>query len=219
MTGLILAAAGSGSRFGGPVPKQFLLFEGKPLYQAALLRLARHVDETVVVVPPDWRPRVEKELDQLGLPCPAQVATGGRERQDSVYRGLLSISRGIDLILVHDAARPYVSDRLIQEVIAAARLHHAAVPGLAISETVKEVAGQRVVQTLDRDKLRLIQTPQGFQRALLEKAYEAAVKDGFYGTDEAALVERLGAPVRVVAGEPRNVKVTLQTDLEILTRP
>lgn len=213
MTGLILAAAGSGSRFGASIPKQFLSFKGKPLYQASLLTFAAYVDEMVVVVPPDCRPRVRDELEELRLPCACRVAAGGRERQDSVYQGLRHLSDAVDLVVVHDAARPHVSERLIEDVIASARLRRAAIAGLAISETVKQVADQRVVKTVDRAQLRLIQTPQAFQRKLLEDAFEAAFKESFYGTDESTLVERLGAPVHVVPGDPRNIKVTWREDL------
>ncbi len=214
MIGLILAAAGSATRFGSPVPKQFIPFEGRPLYQASLLRFARFVSEAAVVVPSDWVGSIQSELDSLGLSTPARAVAGGRERQDSVYQGLLQLGPSIRWVLVHDAARPFVSSRLIEAVVESTRLHGACVPALPVSETVKEVAGDRVVKTLDRGRLRLIQTPQGFERYLLKTALERAIREGFLGTDEATLVERLGSPVQVTPGEPGNVKVTWKEDLE-----
>ncbi len=214
MIGLILAAAGSGTRFGSPVPKQFIPWAGRPLYQASLLRFARFIAEASVVVPSDWVGLIQGELDALGLSSQARAVAGGRERQDSVYQGLLQLGPSIRWVLVHDAARPFVSSRLIEIVLESTRLHGACVPGLPVSETVKEVAGDRVVKTLDRGRLRLIQTPQGFERNLLKTALERAIGEGFLGTDEASLVERLGSPVKVTPGEPGNVKVTWKEDLD-----
>ena len=208
MIGLVLAAGGAGTRFGSPIPKQFLPLDDRPLYQASLLRFAPLVDEVAVAVPADWVERVEGQLRQLRLPCPAHAVAGGRQRQDSVYQGLLSLGDAVTRVLVHDAARPYISTALISAAIEAVRRHRACVPGLAVSETVKEVEGDWVERTLDRSRLRLIQTPQGFERALLKTALETAIKDGFQGTDEATLVERLGVRVRVIDGEPGNIKVT-----------
>lgn len=213
MIGLILAAAGSGSRFGSTVPKQFLPLAGRPLYQASLLRFAGVVSEVVVVVPADWLERVQRELTALELPCPARAVAGGKERQDSVYQGLLQLSPEVEWVLVHDAARPHVSLRLIEAVVETTCRHNACIPVLPVTETVKEVDGDRVVRTLDRNRLRLVQTPQGFQRGLLKTALEKAIREDFVGTDEATLVERLGSPVIVTRGEPGNLKVTWKEDL------
>jgi len=114
---------------------------------------------------------------------------------------------------VHDAARPYVTANLITLVIEEARRSGACIPGLPVSQTVKEVAGSRVIRTLDRTSLVLAQTPQGFRRNILLQAFERAEKDGFYGTDESILVERIGLPVSVVEGEPRNIKITFKQDV------
>ncbi len=208
MIGLILAAGGSGNRFGSPVPKQFLPLGGRPLYQASLLRFRPFVSEAVVVAPSDWVDRVREELDSLDLPWPARAVAGGRERQDSVYQGLLRLGDAATHVLIHDAARPHVSSSLIRAVAEATLRHGACVPGLAVSETVKEVVDGWVARTLDRGRLRLIQTPQGFERTILKSALETAIKEGFQGTDEATLVERLGVRVHVIEGEAANIKVT-----------
>jgi len=115
--------------------------------------------------------------------------------------------------LIHDAARPFTSSELISRVIEKTRRHQACVPVLPVRDTLKEVRGGRIVRTLDRESLSLVQTPQGFEINLLTRAFKQARKDGFYATDESTLVERLGSPVHVVAGERSNLKVTWKEDL------
>lgn len=216
MIGLILVAAGTGSRFGSTVPKQFLEFRGKPLYQHSLDIFEGLCSDIVVVVPSSWRNRVMRELQDAGK-TRVLVAAGGFERQDSVACGLSKLPVGPEVILIHDAVRPLVSEGLVRRVIEGTRSRGACVPGVPVSETVKEVGEDLTVKrTLDRDLLRLIQTPQGFERGLLSRALEAAAKDGFYGTDEATLVERVGDPVAVVPGDPGNIKVTWPEDLNQL---
>lgn len=214
MIGLILVAAGSGTRFGSEIPKQFTLLRGKPLYQHAWEPFASRVDEGVVVVPQGWQVRVREELGRLPRAAGLAVEVGGPERQDSVQLGLLRLSPAVRTVLVHDAVRPFVSAGLVQRVLEATLRHGACIPALPVAETVKRVARDRVVETLDRGQLYLVQTPQGFEVGLLRRAFEQARRDDFRGTDEASLVERLGAPVHVVEGEPGNVKVTWRNDLK-----
>ena len=213
LIGLILAAAGAGSRFGGDIPKQFSSMSGKPLYLHALEPFVEFFDEAVMVVPEAWKDRVEEQIQLLPYRGKLLLQTGGPERQDSVYRGLSWLSDSIQIVLVHDAARPFVSQGLIARVVEQTRQGGACVPALPPRDTVKEVDFLKVLRTLDRRRLRLAQTPQGFEINLLRRALEQAQKEDFYGTDEASLVERLGAPVYVVAGEPENIKVTWKEDL------
>ncbi len=213
MTGLILAAAGAGSRFGGDIPKQFSSLRGSPLYLHALEPFVEFFDEAVMVVPEAWKERVEKQIRSLPYRGKLILQAGGERRQDSVYRGLSRLSDSIQIVLVHDAARPFVSMGLIARVVEQTRQSGACLPAVPLPDTVKEVASHRVVRTVDRSRLRLAQTPQGFEINLLRRALERAQKDVFYGTDEASLVERLGSPVDVVAGEPENIKVTWKEDL------
>ena len=205
-------AAGAGSRFGSPLPKQFLVRDGKPLYLHSLQPFLPLVAEAVVVVPSDWQEKVREQLKDFGSEG-IRVAAGGRRRQDSTQEGLCRLSAGVEIVLVHDAARPFVSSGLIQRVIEGTRRCGACVPALPIGETVKEVRGDRVVKTVDRERLRLIQTPQGFEVDLLKKALQRSHQDRFNGTDEAALVERLGSPVVVVEGDAANLKITWPGDL------
>jgi len=164
----------------------------------------------LVASPPDW-------LRDL-LSDRLLIAAGGEQRQQSVANGLQSLPRGPSLVLVHDAARPFVERELIDRVLAVAALGAAAVPGLPLTDTVKETdAAGLVVRTVPRDRLVVVQTPQAFPRAMLETAHQRARSDASGGaaTDDAALCERLGYPVRVVAGSPRNIKITTAEDFAL----
>ncbi|MFB3903029.1 MAG: 2-C-methyl-D-erythritol 4-phosphate cytidylyltransferase [Acidobacteriota bacterium] len=211
MIGLILAAAGAGSRFGSTVPKQFIPLDGVPVYLRSLEAFEPLVDHAVVVVPAGWIDRVACDMRER-WPGRIRVEAGGEQRQDSVRRGLLALPP-VEIVLVHDAARPYVSRTLIKRVLDESWRSGACIPGLPVSQTVKEVAGSTIVRTLDRRRLVLAQTPQGFRREILWRAFEAAEKDGFFGTDESILVERIGLPVSVVEGEPGNIKITFRQDM------
>lgn len=213
MIGLVLAAAGTGSRFGSDTPKQFIPFEGKPLYLHALERFSSFFEVAVLVLPEGWKERVENQVRSLSYRDRLFLEIGGPRRQDSVYQGLNRLGEDIEMVLVHDAARPFTSSELIAAVIEQTRQHEACVPVVPVADTLKQVSDGRIVRTLDRKGLSLVQTPQGFEINLLKRAFQQAIQDGFYGTDEAALVERLGSPVHVVAGERSNLKVTCKGDL------
>jgi 2-C-methyl-D-erythritol 4-phosphate cytidylyltransferase len=210
----ILVAAGRGERMGTERPKAFLDLVGQPL----LLHAARAFDdasavELVVAVVPEGE--VEAARGILGsLTTSLAVVGGGRRRQDSVLQGLKQVPDGFEgVVLVHDAARPLVDVDLIEDVVRAAKEEGAALPVLPVVDTVKRLREGRVVETLDRGELGAAQTPQGFRFDLLVAAYEAAFRDQVTVTDEAMAVERLGAPVRVVPGSPRNRKITTPEDL------
>jgi 2-C-methyl-D-erythritol 4-phosphate cytidylyltransferase len=208
----IIVAAGAGTRFGEP--KQFAYLKGKPVLEWTLEAFQAHPEvEAIVLVLPDdeglkhYRLRYAKVVD---------CVRGGERRQDSVWQGFRLLDAAApEVILVHDGARPLVGPELVSRVIAAARADGAAVPVLAIEDTVKDVREGRVAGTVDRTFLARAQTPQGFRFEVLKKALEAARRDRFYGTDEAALAERLGIPVTAVAGDPRNVKITTPVDMNI----
>jgi 2-C-methyl-D-erythritol 4-phosphate cytidylyltransferase len=156
---------------------------------------------------------VETQIQSLPYREKLILETGGPERQDSVYHGLCRLSDQVEIVLVHDAARPFVSAPLVGRIIEGARRYRACIPALPVGETVKEVQRGQVVQTLDRRDLLIAQTPQGFEADLLRKAFEQARKEAFLGTDESMLVERLGLSVHVVEGEPENRKITWKEDL------
>jgi 2-C-methyl-D-erythritol 4-phosphate cytidylyltransferase len=149
---------------------------------------------------------------------------GGADRQESVWQGLQASPRDAAWIVVHDAVRPFVAPGLVDAVVGAARRVGAATCGVAVRDTVKRVGkglgvGDEIVEaTLDREGLWLVQTPQAFRRALLWEAHDKARRDGYRGTDDAVLVERLGAPVAMVTGAPENLKITTRLDLRLARR-
>jgi 2-C-methyl-D-erythritol 4-phosphate cytidylyltransferase len=210
----ILVAAGRGERMGALRPKAFLELAGQPL----VLRSARAFDEApsvigIVAVVPEAEVTTARTLLAPVRKLLA-VVPGGERRQDSVLEGLKQAPAGFDgVVLVHDAARPLVEVSLVEAVARAAAEAGAALPVLPVTDTVKRVRDGLVVETLDRDELGAAQTPQGFRLALLVEAYEAAYRDRLTVTDEAMAVERLGAPVRVLPGSPRNRKITTPEDL------
>jgi 2-C-methyl-D-erythritol 4-phosphate cytidylyltransferase len=211
-TSAIVVAAGAGKRFGEM--KQFVYLRGKPVLEWTLESFQAHgeVDAVVLVLPDEqdlkhYRMRYAKIVE---------IVRGGERRQDSVWQGFrLLDAAAAEVVLVHDGARPLVGADLVSRVIAAARAEGAAVPVVPVEETVKEVLDGRVVRTVDRSHLSRTQTPQGFRYEVLKKALEAARRDRFYGTDEAMLAERVGIPVSVVEGDPRNIKITTPVDLKI----
>ena len=211
-TSAIIVAAGAGKRFGER--KQFAYLRAKPVLEWTLERFEAHpeVDALVLVLPDEqdlkhYRLRYTKIVD---------IVRGGEKRQDSVWQGFRLLSAAApEVVLVHDGARPLVSADLISRVVAAARASGAAVPVLAIEDTIKEVRDGRIAGTVDRTFLARAQTPQGFRYDILKKALEAARHERFWGTDEAALAERAGIPVTAVAGDPRNIKITTPIDIPI----
>jgi 2-C-methyl-D-erythritol 4-phosphate cytidylyltransferase len=208
----IIVAAGAGRRFGSA--KQFALLGGISVLERSLDAFAAHpeVDEVVLVLPAgEGGARYRKRWSKI-----IAVVRGGERRQDSVVRGFARLDSGpADLVLVHDGVRPLVSREVISRVIAKAEENGAAVAAVPVEDTIKEAAGGIVVRTLDREKLQRVQTPQAFAYAVLDGALRRAREEGFYGTDEAALVERTGYPVAVVQGERRNIKITTAADLKI----
>jgi 2-C-methyl-D-erythritol 4-phosphate cytidylyltransferase len=208
----IIVAAGKGRRFGGA--KQFASLGGQSVLERSLVAYQVHpqVDEIILVLPEEERgSEYRKRYPKL-----TAVVGGGARRQDSVARGFERLDCfPADIVLVHDGVRPLVGGELISRVIARAKECGAAVPAVAVEETIKETAGATVVRTVERKNLQRVQTPQGFSREVLERALQKAREDGFYGTDESALVERTGHPVAVVPGDARNIKITSPTDLKI----
>jgi 2-C-methyl-D-erythritol 4-phosphate cytidylyltransferase len=209
----ILVAAGRGERMGADRPKAFLDLAGRPLLvrSAEAFEGSASVDGIVAVVPAGCEELARALLG--GLRKLSAVVPGGARRQDSVLAGLRAAPPAFaGVVLVHDAARPFVSSELIDSVARAAREHGAALPLAPVIDTVKRVSGNEVLETLDRDELRAAQTPQGFRHGVLLRAYEAAYREGVTVTDEAAAVERLGQRVVAVAGAETNRKLTTPLD-------
>lgn len=213
----VVPAAGRGERLGPGGPKALRLLGGVPMLVHAVRALAeaRLVDVVVVAAPPDQVAQVRGILDAHHVPAEVRVVAGGATRQESVRRALEGLAA--DVVLVHDAARPLAPSELADDV---ARCvldgADAVVPVLPVADTVKEVdAFGQVVRTVDRDILRLVQTPQGFKRGVLLAAHAAAEQAGDLATDDAGLVERNGGSVVVVPGSPEAFKVTRSLDLVV----
>ncbi len=213
----VVPAAGRGERLGGALPKSLILLDGRPLVQYALetLQGVAEIEAVAVAVPSDSVALVQDLAGDAGLSKVVAVVPGGPDRQASVAAGLAALPTGPDLVLVHDGARPFLSPRLAADVLAAAARDGSATAALPVGETIKRGSDGWVRETLDRASLHRIQTPQAFRRALLEHAHRAAARDGFRGTDDAVLVERTGHPVRLVQGDPTNIKVTVPEDLAL----
>lgn len=213
--GAIVPAAGSGRRMGGQHPKQFLLLGGVPLLVRTLRALARSrvIGGIVVVVPRAAVKLTRRLLTRHRVPRVLAVVPGGRERQESVWMGLQALPSEAELVVVHDGVRPIITGALVRTVVEEAGRFGAAACGLPVRETVKRARGGIVEATVDREGLWLVQTPQAFGRTLLWEAHEKARRDGFVGTDDAVLVERLGVPVRMVPGLVDNLKITTPQDL------
>ena len=213
----IIVAGGRGARLGASEPKQLLDIGGRSMLQRSVDAFLAHpaVNEIVVVLPPDLA-RGNVPIDAGSKPL--RIASGGARRQDSVAAGFRASSVEADVVLVHDAARPFVGADLITRVIAGASTHGAVVPARQASDTIKRApaAGAAVVETIPRETVWLAQTPQGFVRVVLAKA--VAMGETTDATDEAMLAERAGFAVHVIEGEAENVKITTAEDLSLARR-
>jgi 2-C-methyl-D-erythritol 4-phosphate cytidylyltransferase len=211
---------------GASIEKAFLPLAGRPLLAHSLRTFDAipEISSAVLVVSADCRERARAVLQQQGpWRMPIEVACGGAERQDSVERGVECAEAAVELVVVHDAARPLVSGACVRACLDAAAAHGAAIAAVPARDSIKIVEdGRTIARTIDRRTVWLAQTPQVFTAALLRRALAAARTDGIVATDESALVERLGVPVHVVEGEARNIKITVPSDLswaEWLLRP
>jgi 2-C-methyl-D-erythritol 4-phosphate cytidylyltransferase len=213
MIGIVLVAGGRGTRFGGTLAKQFLPLAGTPILVWSATRLATLPDigSFVVVAAPEEHDRCRTLLAPLALPL--RLADAGAERQHSVASGLAATDPHCDIVVVHDAARPLVEPAAIADCVTAARESGGAVLASPVADTVKRAEGDVAAETVPREALWLAQTPQVFRADVLRRAHAEAARAGFVGTDESALVERLGLPVRLVAGSHLNRKITTPDDL------
>ncbi|GAB4360884.1 MAG: 2-C-methyl-D-erythritol 4-phosphate cytidylyltransferase [Bryobacter sp.] len=215
---VILPAAGLGTRMGKSPKKQFLQLDGAPILVHTLRRLSRctRVAEFIVACRAEDRSEVEAMLKDQPIAQPVRLVEGGDSRQDSVAHALAEVSADCDYVAVHDAVRPLVTVSIVDSVFDAAQEAGAAIVGIVPVDTVKQVHLNRIQTTISRDRLVLAQTPQVFATPLLRRAFARAQEDGFVGTDESSLVERLEeVEVRVVPGSDRNIKITRPTDLDL----
>ncbi len=212
----IVAGAGRGRRFGREIPKGFYSIEGKPLLVRSIesVRAADVVDEFVVLVPQGWEEEATALLQKEFPESDFTVLAGGKTRQQSVAIGLRTVDRA-DLVLIHDACRPFISTHLIERVVEAGRETGAAVPVLLVTETLARIRDEMIEQIVPRERVVGIQTPQAFSLDILKKAYDTAEERIMTATDESSLVLASGHPVKAVEGERWNIKVTVSDDIEI----
>ena len=214
----IIAAAGAGTRMASDRPKQFLQLAGKPVIFHTLQPFEEcdNINEVIVVLPAAESAGFLSLAGKYGLRKVSRVVPGGVTRADSVKRGLMAIrSATAEIVAVHDGVRPFVTVEEISRTVEAARLHGAAILVAPVTDTIKQVSEQRLIKTLDRTGLRRALTPQCFRYRLLRQAYEQAPDFGADATDDSLLVERLGATVSVVEGDPRNIKITSPADIAL----
>ena len=220
----ILPAAGLGTRMGAETPKQFLELDGVPIAILSLRRIAScpQVSQIIVATRQDGIAKLEARILQENFKQPVRVVKGGDSRQGSVAEALKLVRDDAELVLVHDAVRPFIAVEHIARVIEEARRCKAAIIGIPAMDTVKEVKRASlpedvalITNTVPRERVVLAQTPQVFETRLLKEAFARAAADGVNASDEAGLVERLGYDVHVVHGSDRNIKITKPADMDL----
>lgn len=218
----IIAAAGKGERLGSALPKQFLEIGGEPVLIKAMRTFENmeEIDYIFVVAGKDHIGRCEKLIQRYGLEKVEAVVAGGETRQDSVYSALQtmnSIKPGVEYVLIHDAARPFISEEVVRSVLSETARGGAAVACVAMKNSVRRLFDEES-ESVDRENYVSVQTPQGFRKSMLIDAYEKAYDDSFHGTDDAAIVEHAGGRIAVVDGEYQNIKITTREDLPLENR-
>ena len=213
----IIVAGGSGTRFGAELPKQFLELGGKPILMRSIEAFANSGNcpvDVIVTLPSDQMDLWQRLCDRYGFGVPHRVVPGGETRWHSVKHALDSMGdvNEVDIIAVHDGVRPMVTADVICRTIAAARRYGAAIPVVALNDSVRQVVGE-ASHALDRSTLRAVQTPQAFDARLLLDAYSLPYQPTF--TDDASVVEQLGHPITLVEGDPHNLKITRPMDLAL----
>lgn len=211
---VLIPAAGSGSRMGAGINKLFLELDDKPILMHTLDVFERDpaCDGMVISVKAEERSVIERMLERFSIMKVKVLVEGGAERQQSVA-ACISAHQTDGIVLVHDAARPFIRRDVIESLVATASEHGAAIAGVAVKDTMKIVNDGIVKETVDRSKLWSIQTPQAFRYGILKEASDKAVADGFLGTDESMIVERIGIEVHIVESSYDNVKMTTKEDL------
>lgn len=214
----LVPAAGMGKRMGADINKQYLLLEGKPIlaHTLAVFELAPFVDDIYVITPEAEIPYCrEHVVEQYGFTKVRAVVAGGKERQNSVLNGLRALngSDEDDVVLIHDGVRPFIPTAVLKRSVEVATAEDGALVAVPAKDTIKTVEAGIVTGTPPRENIWLAQTPQTFRYGIIRAAHELAAAEGFLGTDDASLVERLGRQVHVVMGDYRNIKITTPEDM------
>lgn len=217
MNGVVIVAAGTGSRMKKDINKQFIKLNNKEIVAHTIDKFynSENIDDIVVVIREDEEEYFNKNIKEKYGFTNIKVAHGGNERQDSVFNGIKMLKKECDVVLIHDGARPFVTDDIIRRSINEANEHNAIVVGVKVKDTIKVVSDNgNIVDTPNRSYLWAVQTPQVFKYDIITKAYEDAYNNNYYGTDDAMLVERIGYNVKMIEGSYNNIKITTQEDLE-----
>lgn len=217
MNGVVIVAAGTGSRMKKDINKQFIKLKNKEIVAHTIEKFynSENIDDIVVVIREDEEEYFNKNIKEKYGFTNIKVAHGGNERQDSVFNGIKMLKKECEVVLIHDGARPFVTDDIIKKSINKANEHNAIVVGVKVKDTIKVVSDNgNIVDTPNRSYLWAVQTPQVFKYDIITKAYEDAYNNNYYGTDDAMLVERIGYNVKMIEGSYNNIKITTQEDLE-----
>ncbi|MFR4164359.1 MAG: 2-C-methyl-D-erythritol 4-phosphate cytidylyltransferase [Paraclostridium sordellii] len=216
MNGVIIVAAGTGSRMKKDINKQFIKLDNKEIiaYTIGKFYINNEIDDIVVVIKKDEEDYFKENILEKYNFKNIKIAYGGEERQDSVYNGIQKLDKNCEVVLVHDGARPFVTEEIINNSIQEAKKHNAVVVGVKVKDTIKVVGEEgNIVDTPNRKYLWSVQTPQVFKYDIITKAYENAYNENYYGTDDAMLVEKIGYDVKMIEGSYDNIKITTQEDL------
>ncbi len=213
----IIVAAGSGQRLGESIPKAFVVLGGHPMLYYPLRALAsvKDVSEAVIALPAETQAAARSLIESAGLGIPVKLTPGGAERQDSVRIALELVSAESDVVIVHDAARPFATPSVFAACIRSAYAAGAAIAAIPVTDTLKQVDRNAIVATAPRAGLYQAQTPQAFRRELLVRAHREAIRNSIAATDDAELVERLDERIEIVQGSPLNFKITTSDDLAL----
>jgi 2-C-methyl-D-erythritol 4-phosphate cytidylyltransferase len=214
---VIIAGGGSASRFGGDTPKQFLSLAGEPVIVRAIKPFAEYPDcrAIAVAIPAGWFEWMTEMVNRKGWSHKIRIVPGGKERGDSVYNGLKALPRS-DVVLIHDAGRPFVTMEMIDEVANSAMEYGGAVIAIPVTDTLKRESDGFIIETVDRWNLWRMQTPQAFRYDVIVSAYDQAMRDRFYSTDDCAIVEKYAdVKIKLVLGSERNIKITTKEDFAI----
>ncbi len=214
---VIVAAAGMSNRMGSKINKQFIALDGKPILAHTIEKFekCRYVDEIIIVSKEEEIEYCRKEIvKKYKFNKVTNVVRGGNERQDSVYNGILALDERADIVLTHDGARPFVKIENIEDGIKGVVEYGACVIGVPVTDTIKVVGEDKNIDsTPKRNLLWAAQTPQCFFKEVLIKGYEMAIEDGFLGTDDSSMVERIGYNVKMIMGSYENIKITTPEDI------
>ena len=219
MVSAIIVAAGRGTRMQGAQPKQYQLLAGIPILSRTLAAFDKcdPIKQIILVIPQvDFSFCQKNIIQHAGITRKIILAPGGERRQESVFNGLKAVDEACRIVVIHDGVRPFVQNEQLIGCIDGARKSGACILGVPAYETLKQVdTSEHIIQTLKRDDVWLAQTPQAFRHELIRKAHDRAREEGYSATDDASLVERLGTPVKIIAGSRNNIKITVKEDLEM----